>query len=96
MSFLVCKVVCDLLAFTLCLSLYAYSLQIFSPYGHLEDVIVLRNRGWSLILPCNVLHIISVALKNEHVLEFVFDVLPVIYSAWLGVADLKNKNLEER
>jgi len=24
-------------------------------------------------------------------LEFVFDVLRVIYTAWLGVADLKNK-----
>jgi hypothetical protein len=39
-----------------------------------------------------------VALKNGNVLDFVFYqfyVLPVIYTEWLVVADLKNKNLEE-
>lgn len=39
---------------------------------------------------------VSVALKNENVFDFVFYVLPDIYTANFGVADLKNENLDER
>ncbi|GAU11311.1 hypothetical protein TSUD_343020, partial [Trifolium subterraneum] len=71
--------------------------EIFSPYGHIEDVVILPNRGWSLISSCNVLHIISVALKNGNVLDFVFHqfyVLPVIYTACkeMALAAIKGLN----
>ena len=69
------------------LSFVCIFMQIFSPYGHVEDIFFKSTHGWSLILSCYVLYVVSVALRNELVFGSVFYFLSNISTTRKEVAD---------
>ena len=71
----------------MCIRDSAYSVQIFSPYGHVEDIFFKSTHGWSLILSCYVFHTVSVALRNGLVFDSVFYFLSNISIIRKEVAD---------